>query len=85
MLVFWTKSSSLGNLQNMVQDGEVVSLILLISRFQAIGSTTLSKFVKEDKHKGVGDLIVWQDLRWQMNLGVFSNEHGLGGKVPFVK
>jgi hypothetical protein len=44
----------------MVQDGEVVSLKFLISRFQAIGTTTLSKFV--EKHKGVGD-IVWQDLR----------------------
>jgi hypothetical protein len=67
----------------MVQDGEVVSLKLLISRFQAIWTTTLSKFV--EKHKGVGDLIVRQDLRWQLNSGVFSNQHGLGGKVPFVK
>jgi hypothetical protein len=67
----------------MVQDGEVVSLKLLISIFQAIGITILSKFV--EKHKGVGHLIVRQDLRWQLNLGVFSNEHGLGGKVPFVK
>jgi hypothetical protein len=66
----------------MVQDGGVVSLILPISRFQAIGTTTLSEFV--EKHKGVGD-IVRQDLRWQLNSGVFSNEHGLGGKVPFVK
>jgi hypothetical protein len=39
----------------MVQDGEVVSLILLISRFQAIGTTTHSKFVEKKKHKGVGD------------------------------
>jgi hypothetical protein len=45
----------LGNLQNLVQDGEVVSLILLISRFQAIGTTTHSKFVEKKKHKGVGD------------------------------
>jgi hypothetical protein len=67
----------------MVQDGEVVSLKLLIPRFQAIETTTLSEFV--EKHKGVGDLIVQQDLRWQLNSGVFSNEHGPSGKVPFVK
>jgi hypothetical protein len=39
----------------MVQDGEVVSLTLLISRIQAIGTTTLSTFV--EKHKGVGDRV----------------------------
>jgi hypothetical protein len=54
-----------------------------VSKFQAIGTTTLSKFV--EKHKGVGDLIVRKDLRWQLNSGVFSNEHGLGEKVPFMK
>jgi hypothetical protein len=69
----------------MVQDGELVSLLLLISRFQAIGTTTLSKFVEKRSRRGVGDLIVRQNLRWQLNSGVFSNEHGLGGKVPFVK
>jgi hypothetical protein len=37
----------LGNLQNIVQDGGVVSFKLLISRFQAIGTTTLSKFAEK--------------------------------------
>jgi hypothetical protein len=41
----------------MVQDGEVVSLILLISRFQAIGITTLSKFEEKRSIKGLEILL----------------------------
>jgi hypothetical protein len=41
----------------MVQDGEVVSLILLISRFQAIGTTTLSQFVEKRSIRGLEILL----------------------------
>jgi hypothetical protein len=41
----------------MVQDGEVVSLTLLISRFQVIGTTTLSKFVEKGSIRGLEILL----------------------------
>jgi hypothetical protein len=41
----------------MVQDGKVVSLTLQISRFQAIGTTTLSKFVEERSIRGLEILL----------------------------
>jgi hypothetical protein len=41
----------------MVQDGGVVSLILIISRFQAIGTTTLSKFAEKRSVRGLEILL----------------------------
>jgi hypothetical protein len=41
----------------MVQDGEVVSLKLLISRFQAIGTTTLSKLAEKRSIRGLEILL----------------------------
>jgi hypothetical protein len=41
----------------MVQDGEVVSITMPISRFQAIGTTTLSKFVEKGNIRGLEILL----------------------------
>jgi hypothetical protein len=57
VLVFGQKARPWKTFQNMVRDGEVVSLLLLISRFQAIGTTTLSKFVEKKSIRGLEFLL----------------------------
>ena len=50
---FRTKSSSLGNLRNVIQDGEVVSLTLPTSRFKPTSTTTLSKSLGTRSMRGL--------------------------------